>query len=206
MSKSRFEYHMAFGGCRDKAKKHYPPHPGHVATVKEIVKAITEPDGIGYFVKEDVMVAAGIHAIDQDNINWEFILRHLKEHYDATLIPLAKHFFKTHKVREYVTDANGKTTAHNYTSKPISKAIQEAQNNGDRPAVKILAGRALASGNGKKTVGYACVSLENAGLTIALLRRKDATANGVIDARNTFATHAEGQKVLITGGEMKRLS
>lgn len=58
--------------------------------------------------------------------------------------------------------------------------------------------KALAGGHGKKTAGYALVSVEHSALAIKQLARKRGLANGVGKAFRRFADELESQDELLT--------
>ncbi len=170
----KFMYINAFGGCmnREGVTKTHNPSPIYEAISKAVYDELIR---VGYFRKEDLLrdrcllsgTKVDLTAIG-DSIIWPYIIRHLEETHDIeAVIPLAENFF----------------------SGPIRRRLASSEVD---PEVKVvLAGRAIASGHGKKTSGYAAYHVVNSALVLKHLSRKTKVAQGTISAQEKAASYAK---------------
>ncbi len=193
--KKRPLYVQVMGGSMKGSKVVHPGCPIHLALRDAALDKITEPPppppqlppADGYFEKakllEEVRLPGSDVPIDvtifADNVHWDYIVKNLEEEFDAELIPLAQHFFSK------VAKDQKKALRHE-----LADASREAEKTGDWDNAKKLASRSIASGHGKKTVGYAQFAKRHGLLVVAQRERTRARANGVIksaDGQDQYA-------------------
>lgn len=175
----QLQYHMVFGGTRNGAsKKEYPMHPVY-KTVRDVcLDRLTEPNGVGFFHKENILDRAEIHPADRISFRWDFLVRHLEEKHGAELIPLAENFFKRHKIIQVDKDGNKVMKLADKLEKQLKEAQAQAEKDDDWSACMVIAGRALAAGHGKKTAGYAAFCSSQGVLVLKRMQRTAAVGAG----------------------------
>jgi hypothetical protein len=180
-------YVAVMGGTKNGCNKLHHGCPIHRSLVAAALSAVTDPNGKGYFRKDDLLRKLVLITDDSnrendfshmgDSIHWDYIIRFLKEEEEIELIPLAECFFSK-----------------------LAKDMAKASKAGNGSEVSKLAGRALASGHGKKTAGYAAFRMENAALVIARIDRTRATLGGVAESLNQKETAARDRNIPISNG------
>jgi hypothetical protein len=199
VTKRRPVYQTVMGGALK--GREYDGEVIHRALAARALDTLTEPGGAGFFEKAALLRAFAqeeprwdyaIRALEEQNqIHWDYIVRWLAEQYGAELIPLAHHFFVAHPIGP----------KYKGRQKALSVQISEAMAGGNMADAKILGGRALASGHGKKTAGWASVRLSNGALVVARLERKKAVAFGSVHAAHRAEHEAlDRAPGLLTGG------
>jgi len=139
-----------------------------------IDKAVDIIEFIGYFSKEEVLRYTGYSAM-RESISWEHVRGIIQDVHKVELVPLAQHFFNNMKSKKVTRDMR----------------INESS-------------RAIAGGNGKKTVGYASMTYENGIYGLRLLERKEAVAKGVIRVLDNTATTFNESNVVNDEGNVVR--
>jgi hypothetical protein len=171
--------------------------------------AITEPEGQGYFRKDDILRRVKINDVEidmthmADSIHWDYVVRNIRLQYNALLMPLANRFWASGtdpKLRRALARARdiGDTLEAERISKelaPLKTQLEKAAISGDSEVIDKLARKALASGHGKKTAGYANMSEKNGALVVAKLNRQDRVRQGVEANLEKQVAHAASKGI-----------
>lgn len=207
----RPDYAVVMGGVNGRSEKVHVGCPIHRALIYTITDALTEPNGDGFFHKEEILrnikmtgpLVTGEVSMDlslmSNAIHWDYIVKYVKDSLGHWLIPVTDRFFKT--VVMIVTDdqgvpildANGKTMTQVVNAQ---KALADRSKRVDKGAAFKLAMKLTASGHGGKTAGYVNASIANGIITVVKMKRTAAIANGFNDSLEQQRLIAEKNGIL----------
>ena len=131
----------------------------------------------GYFSKDEVLEGLGFGAV-AEAIRWDYIAEFIRDEEDEEIVPLAQAFWTG-------------TKADKAAKRQITPELR-----------KKNPGAYLAMGHGKRTAGYALVSVDDHRLAVKHLAFKRSLANGVGTSFREFATELQKRNAL-EGSDMR---